>query len=399
MENLQEAFGRHYHKVTSAVYFCPGRVNLIGEHIDYNGGLVLPCAIDHGTYLLIARNDDQVFRLKSLNFPEEYVGKVSSTTLKDNDYWHNYPIGIAKAFARKGIRLAGLDMLFYGNLPIGAGLSSSASIAIATAFALNEIYNAGFSKLELVSMSKQVENEFIGVNSGIMDQFAVAFGAEDKAIKLNCDTLAYELVDCNFEGHVLAVINTNKPRRLSESKYNERVAECQAALKALQKAIKLDFLCDINTATFNLYQHLISDQLIRNRARHVIGENERVKLAVEALKNNRIKSFGKYLYNSHDSLKNLYDVSCPELDCIVDYCLTCKEVLGARMTGAGFGGCAIALVKQSAFESFSNTLTEHYREQIGYEPSVYAFSLSDGVYQYPNKFTVKDELIELHSFR
>jgi len=270
-------------------------------------------------------------------------------------------------------------MLFYGNIPIGSGLSSSASIEIVTAFALNEIFNCGFSKLELVKMSKAVENDFIGVNSGIMDQFAVAFGEKDKALVLNCNTLDYKAVNSHLGEYILAVINTNKARKLSESKYNERVQECETALAALKQKLDIKYLCDIDTETFKQYRHLITDAVIDKRATHVIEENDRVKLAAKTLEKDDLRAFGQLMYASHSSLKNLYEVSGIELDTVVEYCKTDVHVAGARMTGAGFGGCAIALVKADGFDEFSKKIIAYYTNIVGYPPSVYNTSIGDGV--------------------
>jgi galactokinase len=272
-----------------------------------------------------------------------------------------------------------MDMLFYGNIPIASGLSSSASIEVVTAFALNSIFSCGYTKLELVKLAKWVENNFIGVNSGIMDQFAVAFGEKDKALLLNCDTLDYKAVDSNLGEYVLAIINTNKARQLSESKYNERVQECQAALKALQRELDITNLCDISPQTFLRYQHLIGDDLVLKRAWHVIEENDRVKTAAKELANNNLEAFGKLMYDSHDSLRDLYEVSGKELDAVAEYGKTNPDVAGARMTGAGFGGCAIAIVKESAFETFAEGMIAYYTDKIGYAPSVYRSLIGNGV--------------------
>ncbi|WP_259066982.1 galactokinase [Mucilaginibacter sp. X4EP1] len=377
--SLFKEFTKRYNKPAVNSYFSPGRVNLIGEHIDYNGGLVMPCAITFGTYLLLSPNEDGVFRFQSLNFDDELTIPVQGNYVKTGDGWYNYPLGVINHFINDGHQLTGLDLFFSGDIPIGSGLSSSASIEVVTAFALNEFFNCGYSKLDLVKLSKSVENNFIGVNSGIMDQFAVAFGEKNKALMLNCDTLDYQAVDSNLDDYVLAIINTNKPRKLAESKYNERVQECAAALKLLQQQLDIKHLCDIDTDTFNKYNNLISDKIILNRATHVIEENDRVKLAAEALKNNDLAGFGRLMYASHKSLRNLYEVSGKELDAVVDYCATDNNVAGARMTGAGFGGCAIALVKQDAFEDFSQKVTAYYMKKIGYAPSVYSSLIGDGV--------------------
>jgi galactokinase len=376
---LHQEFKRIYNKEADNAYFSPGRVNLIGEHIDYNGGLVMPCAITFGTYLLLSTNEDGVFRFSSLNFDEKLDIPLQTSYTKTEESWFNYPLGIIEHFLKDGHQLQGVDMLFYGDIPISSGLSSSASIEVVTAFALNDLFNSGYSKLDLVKLSKSVENNFIGVNCGIMDQFAVAFGEKNKALMLNCDTLDYKAVDSNLGEHILAIINTNKPRKLAESKYNERVQECRAALLALQQELDINNLCDIDTAAFIKHGHLITDEIIYKRAKHVIEENDRVKLAAVALSNNNLAEFGRLMYASHESLRNLYEVSGKELDAIVDYCKTDQNVAGARMTGAGFGGCAIALVKENAFNSFSQNVIAYYTNKIGYAPSVYSSLIGDGV--------------------
>ncbi|HEY5328011.1 MAG TPA: galactokinase [Mucilaginibacter sp.] len=385
---LYQEFSKLYNKEAANAYFSPGRVNLIGEHIDYNGGLVMPCAITFGTYLLVSPNEDNLFRLRSLNFEDKLDIPLQAGYAKAGESWFNYPLGVIGYFLKDGRKLHGMDMLFYGDIPIGSGLSSSASIEVVTAFALNDLMGSGYTKLDLVKLSKSVENNFIGVNCGIMDQFAVAFGEKDKALMLNCDTLDYHAVDTNLGDHILAIINTNKPRKLSESKYNERVQECRAALKALQQQLDINNLCDIDTAAFNKYSHLIADQVIYKHAKHVIEENDRVKLAAVALGKNNLAEFGRLMYASHNSLRDLYEVSGNELDAIVEYCKTDASVVGARMTGAGFGGCAIALVKESAFGSFSRNVIEYYTRQIGYAPSVYSSLIGDGV----GEFTLASSL-------
>jgi galactokinase len=293
--------------------------------------------------------------------------------------WFNYPLGVIAHFLKDGKQLQGADFLFYGDIPIGSGLSSSASIEVVTAFALNDLFSSGYSKLDMVILSKSVENNFIGLNSGIMDQFAVAFGEKNKALMLNCDTLAYKAVDSNLGDYILAIINTNKPRKLAESKYNERVRECQAALKILQQKLDITHLCDIDADTFKQYEHLITDNMVKNRAKHVIEENDRVKLAAEALANNNLDEFGRLMYASHASLHYLYEVSGRELDTIVEYSKTNLDVAGARMTGAGFGGCAIALVKADKFDEYRRGVTQYYTDKIGYAPNVYSSLIGDGV--------------------
>ena len=377
--NLYPEFKNIFNKEAKKAYFSPGRVNLIGEHIDYNGGLVMPSAITFGTYVLAAPNNDNVFRFRSLNFDDKLDIPLQQDYKKIGESWFNYPLGVIEYFLNDAHQLQCLDLLYYGDIPIGSGLSSSASIEVVTAYMLNDLFDGGYSKLELVQLSKQVENVFIGVNCGIMDQFAVAFGEKDKALMLNCDTLEYQAVDTNLGDYVLAIINTNKPRKLAESKYNERVQECQTALKALQQELDIQHLCDINSDTLKQYRHLITNEVVLKRATHVIEENDRVKLAAKALANGDLLSFGQLMYASHDSLKNLYEVSGKELDAVVEYSKTNPNVAGARMTGAGFGGCAIALVKENAFDQFSEEVTAYYTGKVGYAPSVYSSLIGDGV--------------------
>jgi galactokinase len=376
--DLERKFFENYQQQPSATYYTPGRVNLIGEHIDYNGGLVMPCAITLGTWLCMAPNQDQVIRLKSLNFPEELTIPLQSSYTKTGKEWYNYPLGVFHEILKEKEVTQGVDILIDGNIPIGSGLSSSASIEVLTAYALNGYFNLEYSKLELVLMSKRVENQFIGVNSGVMDQFAVTFGEKDKAIVLNCDTLKYRLVDCDTGNYVLAIINTNKPRKLAESKYNERVHECQTALKLLNEEINLNNLCELTAEKFALHSHLLTDPVILKRATHVIKENDRVSLAAKALSEGRLEEFGRLMYASHLSLKELYEVTGVELDTVIDFCKTYPHVIGARMTGAGFGGCAIALVEKGSEADFDHQLSAFYTERIGYAPSVYISNIGDG---------------------
>jgi len=379
--NLEQKFAAQYHKNPDAIYFTPGRVNLIGEHIDYNGGLVMPCAITLGTWVAIASNNDGKFRFESLNFDEQIELDSNTQHDKTGSLWTNYPVGVINEFLKDGKQVNGFDFLFYGNIPIGSGLSSSASIEIATAFALNNHLNLGYDKLDLVKIAKRVENDFIGLNSGIMDQFAVTFGEKDKAIVLDCETLKYKLVDVDLGNYVLAIINTNKPRELADSKYNERVAECQIALSLLNEEITLHHLCELNAEKFALHSHLIDDETILNRATHVVKENDRVHLAAKALNGGNLEEFGRLMYASHKSLKELYEVSGKELDAVVDFCATYEHVIGARMTGAGFGGCAIALLEKGFEEDFAKHLTDFYVAKIGYPAAIYISEIGNGPIQ------------------
>ncbi len=378
-DELKEQFSKFFNKKPEYIFFCPGRVNLIGEHIDYNGGQVMPCAISLGTYLAISKNTEKKLRFRCLNFPETADLHLQTSYSKTGKEWFNYPLGVLNQFLKEGHTISGLDMLFYGNLPIAAGLSSSASIEVLTSFALQTIFQLNISRKEMAVLSKRVENEFIGLNSGIMDQFAVAMGKKDKAILLNCDTLDYEYLPFETDGYVLAIINSRKQRALAESKYNERFAECGAALKLLKKEVKAEHLCDIDLPTFQSHRHLINDEVLEKRALHVISENFRVNEAKDALRAGELFTFGKLMYASHQSLKDLYEVSGKELDTIVEFCKTYGDCIGARMTGAGFGGCGIALVKKEKFNDFAKQLVLYYEAEIGYEPEVFASEIGDGV--------------------
>ena len=381
MADIKEEFQQRFQKKPDYIFFSPGRVNLIGEHIDYNGGQVMPCAISLGTYLAISKNKDKVFRFQCLNFPETAELHLQNSYTKSGKEWFNYPLGILDQVLGLGHPVSGLDMLFDGNLPIGAGLSSSASIEVLMTYALDQLFQLGIPKVEIALLSKKVENEFIGVNCGIMDQFAVTFGENSKAILLNCDSLEYELLPFDTGNYSLVIINTNKTRSLADSKYNERFAECGAALKALKKEIDAKNLCDIDIQTFQSYKYLINDPMLEKRALHVISENFRVNKAAKVLNENKLDEFGQLMYQSHQSLKELYEVSGIELDTIIEFCKDYKDCIGARMTGAGFGGCAIALVDKRKLEDFGKCLVEFYKGKIGYEPAVFASEIGNGVRQ------------------
>ena len=375
---LTKKFSERYGQEATATYFTPGRVNLIGEHIDYNGGLVMPCAVTLGTWLALAPNNEKVIRFQSLNFEEQAEIPLADSYVKTGSEWYNYPLGVFHEILKDHKIPTGLDLSFVGNIPIGSGLSSSASIEVVMAYALNDYFNLGYDRLQLVLMAKSVENNFIGLNSGIMDQFAVAFGESSKALVLNCDTLKYKAVDCNLGEYNLAIINTNKPRKLAESKYNERVHECQTALAELNQEIKLNNLCELNAEKFALHSHLISDKTVLKRATHVVKENDRVNLAAKALNEGNLAEFGRLMYASHQSLKDLYEVSGKELDTVVEFCANHQDVIGARMTGAGFGGCAIALLKKNKEDDFTVNLIDFYESRIGYKPSVYISEIGMG---------------------
>lgn len=376
---LNTVFSTIFSHEPEHIFFCPGRVNLIGEHIDYNGGQVMPCAVSLGTYLAVSKNTDKHLRFRCVNFPETANLHLQSSYSKTGPEWFNYPLGVIDQLLQEGHTISGLDMLFYGNLPIGAGLSSSASIEVLTGFAISQLFGLDISNREIAILSKEAENKFIGINCGIMDQFAVAMGKKDNAILLNCDTLEYEYIPFKTGDYTLLIINTNKQRTLADSKYNERFTECGAVLKLLKQELAVNNLCDITLANFELNRHSINNNVLEKRARHVISENQRVKDAVIALQAGDMEMFGKLLYASHESLRDDYVVSGKELDTIVDFCKQYDQCIGARMTGAGFGGCAIALVKKNYCNDFSIKLIEYYTLHTGYAPEIFTAGAEDGV--------------------
>lgn len=376
---LEQEFAKRFGHDAEAVYFCPGRINLIGEHIDYNGGQVMPCAISKGTWLAIGRNTLKSLRFRCLNFPETADLHLQESYSRSGPEWYNYPLGVIHELLTGGQALSGLDLLFFGNLPVGAGLSSSASIEVLTAFALSDLFGMDIPRTDLALLAKKVENEFIGVNCGIMDQFAVAMGRAGQAMLLDCDTLAHQYLPASWPGYSLMVINTNKPRALAESKYNERFAECRQALQQLQQVRPLDHLCALSPEGFEGLKTHIQDDTVRRRAEHVVTENDRVKKAVTALAAGDTAAFGSLLFASHASLRSLYEVSGKELDTIVSFAEQFSGCIGARMTGAGFGGCAIALVENDKADAFRAELTVYYTVRVGYAPEIFVAEVADGV--------------------
>jgi galactokinase len=379
-ELLKTEFNKIYGKPATGVYYCPGRVNLIGEHIDYNGGLVMPCAISMGTWLLVAKNEDNVFRFRSKNFDGIYETGINGSFSKQGESWYNYPLGVLQ-FISQYIKINnGLDLYFGGNLPVGAGLSSSASVEVCTAFALNHLFDGKITQKEMALLAKKAENEFVGVPCGIMDQYAVTFGKKDEAILLNCATETHEYIPFDTGIYQLLVINTNKPRSLVHSKYGERYEECREALKILQQALPVNHLCEINFHQFSDHRSLLKNETLEKRVMHVISEQFRVGEARDALRFGQLETFGKLLFASHRSLKDFYDVTGTELDTIVGFCKTFNGCIGARMTGAGFGGCAIALVEKRCIDEFEKGLISFYSEQIGYSCSIYHVGIPGGVH-------------------
>jgi galactokinase len=380
LEALKSEFIKKYGEKNEKLYlfFSPGRVNLIGEHTDYNGGYVFPCALSFGTYLLARKTNDDAIKFATTNF--DYSVTISKNQLgqKKGTEWVNYPLGVIEQFKKKGIEVAGLELLYSGNIPNGAGLSSSASIEVVSGVAFNHLFAAGFSMLDIVKMSQKAENEFVGMNCGIMDQFAVAMGKKDRAIFLNCDTLEYELVPVVLQSYKLVITNTNKVRKLTDSKYNERRGECESSVEMLQKARPIKNLGELSLADFKKIDSYITTPIVKKRALHVVSEDQRVVDAVKALKSGDLVAFGKLMNESHDSLRDDYEVTGIELDTLVEEARKVEGVLGSRMTGAGFGGCTVSVVREDKVDEFKAQVSSNYEKRIGIKPSFYVGDVGDG---------------------
>lgn len=364
------------------LFFSPGRVNLIGEHIDYNGGYVFPCALDFGTYAVVAKREDRKFRMYSLNFENIGMVEFDLDLLEKNPAhdWVNYPKGVLKMMLDAGHKIdKGLDILFFGNIPNGAGLSSSASLEVLMGTILRDEFNLDVDMVEIVKLSQKAENQFIGVNCGIMDQFAVGMGKKDHAILLNCDTLDYKYAPLVLDGVSIVISNTNKKRGLADSKYNERRASCEEAVADLQAAgVEIKYLCEMDNEKFAEVKDLIKSEESIVRARHAVSENVRVLEAMEKLNNGDIAGFGKLMNESHISLRDDYEVTGHELDSLVEASWNAPGVIGARMTGAGFGGCTVALVKDGDIDAFIAQVGKEYTEKTGLTADFYVAKVGDG---------------------
>ncbi|WP_304206052.1 galactokinase [Fusobacterium perfoetens] len=377
LKKFVEVFGEEKNK---EYFFTPGRVNLIGEHIDYNGGFVFPCALDFGTYTICSRREDNTFRMYSMNFEKDGVVEFTTDSLIKTDVWADYCKGIVDVLIKKGYKVStGADIVLFGNIPNGAGLSSSASLEVLMGTIVNEINSLNIDMVEIVKVGQMAENQFIGVSCGIMDQFAVGMGKKDNAILLDCNTLKYEYVPFKLEGISIVIMNTNKRRGLADSKYNERRASCEGALKDLQEnGIKINALCDMTLEKFEEVKHFIKSEEASVRVRHAVSENQRVLESVKSLQENDIEKFGKLMNASHVSLRDDYEVTGKELDSIVNAAWEAPGTVGARMTGAGFGGCAVALVKNESINDFIKFVQEKYIKETGLVPAFYVANVGDG---------------------
>ncbi|MEE1077936.1 MAG: galactokinase [Agathobacter sp.] len=378
LEKFKEVFGA---EGEINVYFAPGRVNMIGEHTDYNGGHVFPAALTIGTYGVARKREDDKLRFYSMNF--EKLGVLESSVFdlkpeKEAD-WTNYPKGVMWAFGEKGMKVeTGMDLLLFGNIPNGSGLSSSASVEVLTGFILSDMFGFNVTNQDLALIGQYSENKFNGVNCGIMDQFAIAMGKESHAIFLDTATLEYEYAPIKLENAKIVISCSNKKRGLGDSKYNERRSECETALAELQKVVDVKSLGELTEEEFEAHKDAIKDEVRKKRAKHAVYENQRTIKAVEALKNNDVKLFGQLMNASHVSLRDDYEVTGIELDTLVEEAWKVDGVIGARMTGAGFGGCTVAIVEERAIDDFIEKVGKAYEEKIGYAADFYVVELGDG---------------------
>ncbi len=363
-------------------YFAPGRVNLIGEHTDYNGGHVFPCALTIGTYMLARKREDSKLRFYSMNF--EKIGVVESSldelNPKQDENWTAYPKGVMWTFQQKGHAIDnGFDILLYGNIPNGSGLSSSASVELVTGVMLRDMF--GYNDLTNIDLSlygQYSENNYNGVNCGIMDQFAIAMGKKEHAIFLDTNSLTYQYAPVKLEDAEIVIACSNKKRGLGDSKYNERREECETALAEIQKVKNVPNLGALTSEEFEEVKDAIKNPVRQKRAKHAVYENERTVRAVTLLLNNEIEAFGRLMNESHTSLRDDYEVTGIELDTLVEQAWKCEGVIGSRMTGAGFGGCTVSIVKTEAIDNFIKTVGEAYEKKIGYKADFYVVNIGDG---------------------
>ena len=384
LQEMKKVFEEHFGAQETKAFFSPGRVNLIGEHTDYNGGHVFPCAISLGTYALVAERSDHTSRLFSMNLKDAGVIEFSMTGLSyDKKYnWANYPMGVIRTFEDAGHKAThGFDIVINGTLPPSSGLSSSASLEVLTAVILNDAFGFGLSMVDMVKLSQKAENQFVGVNCGIMDQFAVGMGKKDHAILLDCNTLEYRYSKIALQDCSIVITNTNKPHSLASSAYNVRRAQCEHALNELKEVREVGSLGELTNEEYDKLAGHIQDRIERQRAHHAVYENQRTLEAVKALEQNDVKKFGKLMDASHVSLRDDYDVTGIELDTLAELAWEQEGVIGSRMTGAGFGGCTVSIVKNDAIPAFKKNIAEAYTKKIGYAPSFYVANIADGAHK------------------
>jgi len=377
---IKSEFLARFDRSPQAVYFAPGRVNLIGEHIDYNGGRVMPAAINTGSYFVIAQNDTDRINIYSSLFREQESIQLSAlSAITATGQWVDYIVGMLLQLNSLSGKLAGVDVLVASDMPQNSGLSSSASFSVGFGFALSDLLGFQLDRIALALAAKAVENDFVGVNCGIMDPFAVAMGKEDHCIVLDCDSLNYELLPMNLGDHEIAIVNSMVPRKLSESNYNLRRSECEQALEILQRDYPVNQLCELTVEQVESCDGLSRFDVLKRRARHAASENGRVHESALALKQGRLADFGAHMNASHDSLRDDFEVSCMELDILVDTAQGLPGVLGSRMTGAGFGGCTVSIVAARAIPEFIDNLSAAYSAATPFEAKILRCSTSDGV--------------------
>ena len=378
LEKFQELYGAER---DIRVYFAPGRVNLIGEHTDYNGGHVFPCALTIGTYMAVRKREDRQLRFYSMNFENLGVIEDSLDNLvaKEDGEWTNYPKGVIWAFEGRGMKLdCGLDIALYGNIPNGSGLSSSASLEVVTGYMLKDMFGVDVTNQDIALIGQYSENNFNGCNCGIMDQFASAMGKADNAIFLDTADLSYEYAPVKLDGAKIVVTNSMVKHSLVTSAYNDRRNESSQALADLQQVCGISTLGELTEEEFEKYKNSIKDEVNRARAKHAVYENQRTIKAVAALKNNDIETFGKLMNASHVSLRDDYETSCEEVDVLVEEAWKIDGVIGSRITGGGFGGCTVSIVKDDAIDIFKEKLTAAYEQKVGKTPEFYVVSIGDG---------------------
>lgn len=362
------------------VYFAPGRVNLIGEYTDFNGGHVFPCALTIGTYAAARKRNDRKLRFYSMNVGGGVYESSLDELVPDGKYgWTNYPKGVIFTFGKKQFNVtSGLDMAVYGNIPNGSGLSSSASLEVLTGFILRDMFGFEMDNQILALIGQDSENNYNGMNCGIMDQFAVAMGKKDNAIFLDTSDLSFEYVPLVLNGAKLVIANTNKKHKLTDSAYNERRCECEQALEELKKVVNIEHLCDLTDEQFEEYRDAIKDPVRQKRAKHAVYENQRTIKAVEVLKAGRLEEFGELMKEAHISISRDFEVTGPELDTLAEAAWKVPGCIGSRMTGGGFGGCTVSIVKDEAVPEFTKEVGAAYREKIGYDADFYVVSVGDG---------------------
>lgn len=381
-ERLDESFKRLFGSVDGVRYFfAPGRVNLMGDHVDYNGGMTLPCAIPMGTFAAVRKNKIGVVRMYSNNFPECGVISSSLSVIKydKGQQWGNYPLGVLEMFFQSDRPITdGLDIVFDADLPAGSGLSSSASIEVLTATICCALFGYRMTPTELALLAQKAENEFVGMNCGIMDQLAIAAGREGNVLYMDTSVPSCEYAPLSLGDYALMIMNSNKKRALNESKYNERRAECEKALALLQSVLPKKSLCDVTVAEFTEIGSVIKDEVLYRRARHAITENERTRRSYEELKKGNIEAFGRLMAESHASLRDDYETTGREMDVLADFTNAYEGALGARATGAGFGGCVVGLVRKDRAEDFKKQLAAQYKEKTGLTVDFYEASAGAG---------------------